>query len=41
LPGPVIVRWTVTAFLVSMPYFYILLGFNFPDSLVTAINQVT
>lgn len=40
LPGPDIVRWFATSFLVSIPFAYISLGLSFPEVLMRAANQV-
>lgn len=37
---PDIVRWVITAALVSLPFAYIGLGLAIPDVLITAVNQV-
>lgn len=39
LPGPDIVRWFATSFLVSIPFAYISLGLSFPEVLMRAANQ--
>lgn len=40
LPGPDIVRWFATSFLVSIPFLYISLGLSFPDALIGAVNRL-
>jgi len=40
LPGPDIVRWLATSFLVSIPFLYISLGLSFPDALIGAVNRL-